>query len=548
MFQKFMIAKLPVALLLALSLIVGTFSQAFAHHTGYEANVSCDEVVTANGFYVGNGKQSGRRVIVLTDVVVNGEAYVPSWSTKAPEQFVPLSEYDGPKEGLTITGTQYVLDIIHPGFPIFEYEVQGFVDDESAWGGNIQIYSVQDGKLEKAAAVTNITKPSAQTECAKPAVTIYNLCSNEGIEVTLSNPNGGADAKFTSALNDEEATSYTVAPNQSVKITYVVAEDSDFVIHVTESTTGLQEDYPNHRDCVPPPAKPKARIISLCYPEKTALVLDNREGGQPFVFTVSIGSAEPVDYKVDPGTEIGVDIPFGEDEEVIVVVTGEGFSNTFTATRNCRGSDFNLTFNCDAAFATAWFTNTSSVEQQFNFTTNRDTDPVAIMVRAGETVTREVEIGEDETITGTVIVVGHDGYTESVAVTRDCVTPPPTPANPKIGLSEFCKNEEQSQQLVTLQNLGDLPMTFQLYYDDPTTKNVDESQTAQVFEVLGKEQVEVSLNLPKTIKDFQHLRITNSANNEVLESDLPGCDQPTALPGGPPPSEPYRLNLPSIEA
>lgn len=94
---------------------------------------------------------------------------------------------------------------------------------------------------------------------AAPGATAEADCENEGIQVTLDNTEGSADADFTVTVGDDEKTQ-TVAAGETADVSFGPLDDGPYTVVVTEVSTKFEKSYDLTVECVddetPPPTEP----------------------------------------------------------------------------------------------------------------------------------------------------------------------------------------------------------------------------------------------------------------------------------------------------
>jgi len=159
-----------LAVLVAMIAGVATFTAAFAHNTSYSSTRQCDESWSATGTYHGGSQE---RLIVLSDVVINGDAFATSgWNTESPLSFsttVPAGvTFVSPPSGTTL---HYWKGTYNGNRTIFSRSSGAgtFVGGPSNWGGKIQLYRVgtgtNAGKWVTDGAADNVTEPDRPSSC-----------------------------------------------------------------------------------------------------------------------------------------------------------------------------------------------------------------------------------------------------------------------------------------------------------------------------------------------------------------------------------------------
>lgn len=137
----------------------------------------------------------------------------------------------------------------------FDITEPGGVHHEVVGAGQTQNISYTPGAgltVSVSAAGKNLASATAPSSCsnpgqAAPAASADNKCKS-GINVTLSNLNGTADAVFTVTDPDGNAQDITVRSGQLKKVSYAVEEDTTGVVTVT--APGLaKQTFTYKKDC-----------------------------------------------------------------------------------------------------------------------------------------------------------------------------------------------------------------------------------------------------------------------------------------------------------
>lgn len=419
------VRKFASALVLALVVMVSTFGVAFAHHDTYEASRTCDGHWTASAQYIGGGE---KRLVLISEVVINGVKYDPSWSN-APSGsggtpprtngVIPREDYNGSQAGLPETTPDDFISVgVSEGWTIFDLSGSNFSGSLTDWYGAIEMYS-WDNDHNKWVRVDQdfVYMPQAPDNCAKPSLTPSFSCDEEGAGFKMMNDDGGTDAHFTILVNGDKFGDYTIAPNQSQSVVVPIAEDTTVTIEVL-ADYGFHYKNDFHRDCEAPPAKPKASVSTACTEHGFMLTLSNKEGGSPFTFGVSFGNTTPKYYTVGAGEELQVEIPAQEDQPLSVSVFGDNYSKLFQVIKNCEGTYAELTYYCGLSNnAIAVFYNTSNIEQTFSVKLN-DVDASEVVVPAKSQKQVEYPISEDESLNLKAFVDGQ--LVSDLTVTRNC--------------------------------------------------------------------------------------------------------------------------------
>lgn len=402
-------------------LLVASFHKPVsAHHAQYEAQVECGipDVSTpwnAHAEYVGGDQ---RRLVLISNVTINGVPYDPSWSD-APNAHtngvVPRSSYGGSQTGLPAdTGHDFIWDGTSGGWTVFSRSGDNFVSGSGNWSGTITLYQ-GSGSWQKANDV-DVYEPTPPSDCAQPGADVINDCSEDGLVVVLTN-DGGGTAHFLVTVNDETPKQYEVNPHDLRKVPVKADEDTSVTIRV-QADYGFDKTFKETRDCQAPPARPTSSVSKVCAIDGFVLTLSNKEGGTEFMFHVSFNNSKPQDFLVPAGEEQQVVIPAQEDKQMVVSVFGEGYSKTFTMIKNCTGSKFELTYYCGLGdYAIGVFYNTSDYQQTHVVKVNgKDADSVIVPPHGEVHVNYPIEEGQSLNIK--VVVDGK--LIGDLTVTRNC--------------------------------------------------------------------------------------------------------------------------------
>ncbi|MBE0609510.1 MAG: hypothetical protein IH609_09030 [Dehalococcoidia bacterium] len=201
-----------LAVLVAMLAGVATITSAFAHSTSYSSTRQCDESWSATGTYHGGTQE---RLIVLSDVVVNGDAFATTgWSTQSPLSFsttVPAGvTFASNPSG---TSLYYWKGTYNGTRTIFSRSAGAgtFLSGSPNWGGGIQLYRMATsgtnaGKWVTDGALDNVTAPNRPSSCDRtirvrkvvegsgaPAQTFSYTISPAGVSDTVSSSNSYDD-------------------------------------------------------------------------------------------------------------------------------------------------------------------------------------------------------------------------------------------------------------------------------------------------------------------------------------------------------------------
>ncbi len=232
-----------LAVLVAMIAGVATFTAAFAHNTSYSSTRQCDESWSATGTYHGGSQE---RLIVLSDVVINGDAFATSgWNTESPLSFsttVPAGvTFVSPPSGTTL---HYWKGTYNGNRTIFSRSSGAgtFVGGPSNWGGKIQLYRVgtgtNAGKWVTDGAADNVTEPDRPSSCDR-TIRVRKVVQGSGapaqtFSYTIS-PAGIIDTDSTSDSFDNHDVPKTDA--QTVTETEALAGGWSFVKYTLKSGT-----------------------------------------------------------------------------------------------------------------------------------------------------------------------------------------------------------------------------------------------------------------------------------------------------------------------
>jgi hypothetical protein len=174
-----------VLLILALAAaLLTSATPALAHHPAYSAEADCFEY-SAQSTWVGGG---GRRLILISGVVVNGEPYQPDWSNSnsdpAPDNsgsvanppgsvgVVAYDAYTGPKPPAIGPSSQnFLWTGIDDGWTIFERSGGPPVGGSANWAGTITQYEFVNSTWVKGGGDPSevlVTQPGFPTDCETP--------------------------------------------------------------------------------------------------------------------------------------------------------------------------------------------------------------------------------------------------------------------------------------------------------------------------------------------------------------------------------------------
>ena len=164
--------------------LLGVISPALAHHPDYNASADCYSY-SAESTYTGG---TGRRLILISEVRVNGEAYDPAWSNAnsdpAPDNsgnvanppgsngVVAYGAYAGPKPPpIGAQGQNYLWTGIDEGWTIFDRSGGPPVGGTANWGGKITQYEYKNNTWVQGGgdpSQVTVTQPAFPTNCATP--------------------------------------------------------------------------------------------------------------------------------------------------------------------------------------------------------------------------------------------------------------------------------------------------------------------------------------------------------------------------------------------
>lgn len=162
-------------------------STAFAHHNQLAADRQCDEGWTGSGDYVGG---STRKLVVISDVIVNGANYQTTWSSGFPGSIITYNLTNADFwDNEQPTGTAiFMWDGTSNGWSIYDRSgVAGTFSN--SWSGTIKLYGQQTRDTNGSTPGGDVTKwnledtdtvsaPTADTNCAK--IVIKKVVSGTG--------------------------------------------------------------------------------------------------------------------------------------------------------------------------------------------------------------------------------------------------------------------------------------------------------------------------------------------------------------------------------
>ena len=150
---------------------VALVSTAFAHHNTYTASRACGDVWSSTATYVGGGDL---RMIVVSDVVINGAPFDSSWESDIPGSFATAGfpAASAFAAGEAPTGTvKWFWSGTDGGGTIFARNTASNGAFNATWGGSITLYRQVSGLWTKSGASgeganpITITTPAAPTNC-----------------------------------------------------------------------------------------------------------------------------------------------------------------------------------------------------------------------------------------------------------------------------------------------------------------------------------------------------------------------------------------------
>jgi membrane-bound inhibitor of C-type lysozyme len=449
---------------------------AFAHHNTYEAWTDCQGNWGASAFYFGGGE---KRLVLISGVEINGVLYDPddtNWS-EAPAGYtggvVPRSEYGGSTNGLPgATDEDFLWVGVSNGWKIFDRSGSNFVPNPGNWEGTIKMFS-WNGSQWVQADNDNVWQPTPPGDCPKPKAKIEYACGWEALKVTFKNE-GGGDVDFTWKINGVAQESLSVGPYSEKVLHPPINEDETLLVEIN-GPNGYTKSQQITRNC----AGSDASLTYKCGDEKAKLKLENSSDiEQTFQWTLNGQAQSPV--VVAAHSSQTVLIPINEDQTLTVVVSGpNNFSKTMEVTRNCKGSDASVVYECGPENAVLTLSNSSDLEQTFNYTVNGVAQtPVVVAPNSNQIV--NVPISEDETLT--IVVSGPNDFSKSFELTRNC-------AGSDASLTYQC-GEEKAE--LKLDNTSDISQTFNY-----TVNGV--SQTPVVVDAHSTQTISIPINEDQTL-------------------------------------------------
>ena len=185
------LAVVAIALLTAVAVWLMTTSAASAHHPTYSANATCFGW-SASATYVGG---TGRRLILISEVRVNGVDYAASWSNSGPNPppndsgdggtpvgtngVIAYNSYGGSKPAaMGDAAKNFVWVGVDDGFTIFQRgNPPDFVPGAANWSGKITQYQWNGSSWVQGGGTPSqvlIGAPTAPTNCA--TLTVNKVC------------------------------------------------------------------------------------------------------------------------------------------------------------------------------------------------------------------------------------------------------------------------------------------------------------------------------------------------------------------------------------
>jgi hypothetical protein len=176
-----------LAVLVAMIAGVATITSVFAHHNTYTASRECNDSWSASASYVGGSLE---RMIVLSDVTINGDAFATSgWNTQSPLSFsttVPSGVTFASGQAPSGASIYYWKGTYDGTRTIFSRSggAGTFVSGSSNWGGSIMLYEYKDPPGSKPLAwyvvdTDTVTAPSRPADCDR-TIRIHKVVEGSG--------------------------------------------------------------------------------------------------------------------------------------------------------------------------------------------------------------------------------------------------------------------------------------------------------------------------------------------------------------------------------
>jgi hypothetical protein len=227
--------KLVVAAFMSAFGLVLFFSTASAHHVSYETVVLCGEVNSDADYRVG----PGRRLVVIDNVVVNGQKYLPEMSSPPSEaeanietgSVIPISEYPYTRKGLPLHSENVFVwggDSFEVEWVIFHLSGIEFVAGQENWQGTISLYQWRDEDMAWHRVDFDPIEEPTQPKCGVPKVDITYWCPT--LTVWLGNFQGTADYVFNLTVGGVAQPQVVATPRSAQRRDFEVTQPTDVVV------------------------------------------------------------------------------------------------------------------------------------------------------------------------------------------------------------------------------------------------------------------------------------------------------------------------------
>jgi LPXTG-motif cell wall-anchored protein len=299
-------------------------------------------------------------------------------------------------------------------------------------------FSISSGALSQ-------TFDDYKRDCQKPGASLTFSCAAGGVVVNLSN-SGTETATIT-----VNGTPHVVAPGATPSFTIAVAEGAGYSITATSNGQTLASTS-GTRDC----EELSGSVEFDC--AEGGVVISVTNTGE-ISTSISINGGAPI--AIAPGNTYDATIPVAEGAAYSVTVTGDGFEESASGTRDCEGGGVgSVNLECAEGGVVVVLTNDGEIPT--NVTVNGE---VVVVPVGGTSVT--VPVAENASYDFDIVI---EGITTNVTGTRNCE---------ELDGSVVFECAEGGV-VVSVTNNGDVPTSFTINGGDPIEVAVGDTHTETV--------------------------------------------------------------------
>ena len=230
---------------------LSVITSAFAHTISASASAQCDDSWSSRLWYSQGGSgTSDLRLVLVSNVNVNGTAYDPAWasginnlhttatgSTRTTgNAFIARGSYLGSTAGLPAAGTDFVWVGIDETFDIFNRNQGNHTpsalnpsSNSSVWGGSAVVYQWTGSQWQYAGYQDNVERPVAPTNCGATIhikKNVRNAFDNTTFTADVNNTQSSEGDATDLTFSENSPRTHSFTPRAAGTDDYTVTEDA----------------------------------------------------------------------------------------------------------------------------------------------------------------------------------------------------------------------------------------------------------------------------------------------------------------------------------